>query len=53
MLSGVGKAFCAGGDIVSLYKARTVVGADQTGLKDHFKKQNLLNFNLANMKDVR
>ena len=48
MMSGMGgKAFCAGGDIVSLYKAHVTEGADKSCLADFFAREYLLDFSLS------
>ena len=48
MLSGMGgKAFCAGGDIVSLYKAYVTEGADKFILANFFAREFLLDFALS------
>ena len=48
MLSGMGgKAFCAGGDIVSLYRAHTTEGADKSILADFFAREYLLDYSLS------
>jgi enoyl-CoA hydratase/carnithine racemase len=47
LMSGVGgKAFCAGGDIVSLYKAHKGDG-DKSILKDFFAREYLMDFSLS------
>lgn len=47
LMSGVGgKAFCAGGDIVSLYKAHKGDG-DKSILKDFFAREYLLDYSLS------
>mmetsp|Transcript_28641 Transcript_28641/g.35479 ORF Transcript_28641/g.35479 Transcript_28641/m.35479 type:complete len:141 (+) Transcript_28641:26-448(+) len=54
MMSGTGgKAFCAGGDIVSLYKAHTTPGADKSCLRDFFAREYLLDYTLSQMKQTR
>lgn len=54
MMSGTGgKAFCAGGDIVSLYKAHTTPGADKSCLSGFFAREFLLDYTLANLKQTR
>lgn len=54
MMSGMGgKAFCAGGDIVSLYKAHTTEGADKTILGDFFAREYLLDYSLSQMRETR
>ena len=51
MMSGTGgKAFCAGGDIVSLYKAHVTEGADKSCLKDFFASEYLLDYALSEMR---
>ena len=48
MLSGMGgKAFCAGGDIVSLYKAHKTEGADKSILGSFFAREYLLDYSLS------
>ena len=42
-----GKAFCAGGDIVSLYKAHTTPGADKSILAQFFAREYLLDYSLS------
>ena len=54
IMSGMGgKAFCAGGDIVSLYKAHTTEGADKSILADFFAREYLLDYTLSQMKKTR
>lgn len=54
MMSGMGgKAFCAGGDIVSLYKAHVTEGADKTCLSEFFAREYLLDFSLSQMRNTR
>ena len=48
LMSGMGgKAFCAGGDIVSLYKAHTTPGADKSILAEFFAREYLLDYSLS------
>ena len=48
MLSGTGgKAFCAGGDVVSLYKASITEGADKSILSQFFAREYLLDYALS------
>ena len=50
MMSGEGgKAFCAGGDVVSLYKAHASQdpATDKSILKDFFAREYLLDFSLS------
>ena len=50
LMSGVGgKAFCAGGDIVSLYKAHKSETADKSILATFFAREYLLDYSLSNM----
>jgi len=54
MMSGTGgKAFCAGGDIVSIYKAHTTEGADKSCKAEFFAREFLLDFTLSQMKKTR
>ena len=54
MMSGMGgKAFCAGGDIVSLYKAHKTEGADKSILANFFAREFLLDFALSQMTATR
>ena len=54
MMSGMGgKAFCAGGDIVSLYKAHVDPNADKSCLKDFFAREYLLDYSLSKMTATR
>ena len=54
LMSGMGgKAFCAGGDIVSLYKAHTTPGADKSILADFFAREYLLDYSLSQMSKTR
>ena len=54
MMSGMGgKAFCAGGDIVSLYKAHKTEGADKSILGDFFATEYLLDYTLSQMTQTR
>ena len=51
LMSGMGgKAFCAGGDIVSLYKAHTTPGADKSILASFFAREYLLDYSLSQMR---
>ena len=53
-MSGMGgKAFCAGGDIVSLYRAHTTPGADKSCLAGFFATEYLLDFALSEMRATR
>ena len=48
ILSGMGgKAFCAGGDIVSVYKAGITPGADRSICADFFAREYLLDYSLS------
>ena len=48
MMSGTGgKAFCAGGDIVTLYKANVTEGADKSCMRDFFASEYLLDYTLS------
>ena len=48
LMSGMGgKAFCAGGDIVTLYKAHKTEGADKTCLSEFFAREYLLDYTLS------
>jgi 3-hydroxyisobutyryl-CoA hydrolase len=54
MMTGTGgKAFCAGGDIVSLYKAHVTEGADKSCLREFFAKEYLLDYTLSAMRNTR
>jgi len=54
MMSGMGgKAFCAGGDIVSIYKAHKTPGADKTILSEFFAREFLLDYSLSQMRQTR
>ena len=54
MLSGSGnKAFCAGGDVVTLYKARVTEGADKSICAVFFAKEFLLDYSLSQMQHTR
>lgn len=54
LMSGMGgKAFCAGGDIVSLYKAHTTPGADKSILAQFFAREYLLDYSLSQMSKTR
>ena len=54
MMSGMGgKAFCAGGDIVSLYKAHVDPNADKSCLTDFFAREYLLDHCLSKMTATR
>ena len=51
MLSGMGgKAFCAGGDVVSVYKSAKGLIPDKSIPKDFFAREYLLDYTLSNMK---
>ena len=48
MMSGMGgKAFCAGGDIVSIYKAHNTEGADKSVKSEFFAREFLLDYSLS------
>lgn len=50
LMTGAGeKAFCAGGDIVSLYKAHTDPTKDQSVKKKFFEYEYLLDYSLSKM----
>lgn len=54
LMSGEGgKAFCAGGDVVSLYKAHVDENADKSILKDFFAREYLLDFSLSQLSKTR
>ena len=54
LMSGMGgKAFCAGGDIVTLYKAHKTEGADKTCLSEFFAREYLLDYTLSQMRQTR
>ena len=54
MLSGTGgKSFCAGGDVVSLYKASITEGADKSILSQFFAREYLLDYALSSMRQTR
>ena len=54
MMSGMGgKAFCAGGDIVSIYKAAKTEGADKSIMNDFFAREYLLDYTLSQMTATR
>ena len=53
MISGTGeKAFCAGGDIVSIYKLNKS-GADTTAKSDFFAKEYIMDYSLTTMKPIQ
>ena len=47
-----GKAFCAGGDIVSLYKAHIDPTKDQSIKREFFHNEYLLDYSLSVMKPL-
>jgi enoyl-CoA hydratase/carnithine racemase len=50
-MTGTGeKAFCAGGDIVSLYKAHIDPSKDQSIKRNFFEQEYLLDYSLSKMK---
>lgn len=52
--SGEGKAFCAGGDIKSLYEARQSENQeDKKILRDFFKEEFQLDYKIAKMKPIQ
>ena len=54
VISGMGgKAFCAGGDIVSLHKAHVTPGADKTIHSEFFAREILLDYALSQMRATR
>ena len=54
VMSGVGgKAFCAGGEIMSLYKAYMGLGVDKSILTDFFQRDYLLDYTLSQLRDTR
>lgn len=51
LMTGTGeKAFCAGGDIVSLYKAHVDTTKDQSVKRSFFEYEYLLDYSLSKMK---
>jgi enoyl-CoA hydratase/carnithine racemase len=51
MMTGAGeKAFCAGGDIVHLYRAHIDPSKDQSVKKKFFENEYLLDYSLSKMK---
>ena len=53
MVSGVGKGFCAGGDIMALYKGgRGLPGADRNVCSRFPKYEYLLDYTLATMEST-
>lgn len=54
MLSGVGgKAFCAGGDVVNVYKSKMGLIPDKNVPRDFFAREYLLDFTLSQMRATR
>ena len=54
LISGTGgKAFCAGGDVVSVYKSAKGLIPDKTIPKNFFAREYLLDYTLSNMKKTR
>ena len=54
MISGMGgKAFCAGGDVVSVYKSAKGLIPDKTIPKNFFAREYLLDYTLSNMRATR
>ena len=54
MISGTGgKAFCAGGDIVSLYNAKTGKSGDPSILKQFFAQEYMVDYQLSKMKPLQ
>mmetsp|Transcript_76421 Transcript_76421/g.105750 ORF Transcript_76421/g.105750 Transcript_76421/m.105750 type:complete len:152 (+) Transcript_76421:178-633(+) len=50
LISGTGgKAFCAGGDIVSVYKAKMAEGGDRSIMANFFAREYLLDYQLHKM----
>jgi len=46
-----GKAFCAGGDIVSLYHGK-IKGVEVSKLTEFFAEEYLLDYSLSQMKNI-
>lgn len=52
LFTGTGKAFCAGGDITSLYYAKTT-GTNTKILKDFFRYEYLLDYSLTKIEPIQ
>jgi len=53
MVSGCGKAFCAGGDVVNIYKSKMGLIEDKNVSRDFFAREYLLDYTLSQMKKTR
>ena len=54
MFEGVGKAFCAGGDIMSIYKAKISNNKEEEKMMDtFFREEFLLDYLIKNMNPIQ